>query len=1439
MANKILLKKSSTAAASPAVGQLDPGELAINTADGRLFAKNAANVVVNLPVTSISGQAITPASVQTSGTADGIKIQAGGTANSRVITLQPTTLGGNRTLTLPDATAELAMTFNPLAVTGTSPFANQKRGTIRNNFDDPTTEEAALFHGQFYNQLRFLSPALQEESADGGTTWTTSTRMSVDALGNMMRGEGEGTSVSIIPAGSATPLGYRLTWDDTVTGLVYWTFSHLYINCSTNGNLTTFKIEAFHNTTGWTEIFTGTASNWPGHVSIKHTVIPYYPTNAGAYGKLRVTFTASTSTYTTPVTLYSMEWFGGYPNGKRNAESYDRSKNVTFPAAVNSPTGYRINNGATAGQYLRGNGTQFISAGIQAGDVPTLNQSTTGSAATLTTGRTLWGQSFNGSANVSGNITTAGNIEQSWADSRVGTFYDNSYRMGFNYITASRVLNIFSTAAATGGAAGGVISFSTRVAVGTSDTDYGTERMRITNDGNVGIGTTAPAARLEVSGTSTVAASQTAGIFKILGSATNALTFGTLSGTPYAGYMQSGGSGTYPLALNPLGGEVGIGTTTPANKLHVVGTPNTTTGHGVIVVANASTGATRVTHIGLPNDAHPFLAALNGTTTDGTYGWGFFDSAATGNFEIKRRNGSTTWGDTLAIQRDTGNVGIGTTSPQSSFHIFKAEGGVGTKDATITLGGYTTQGATIASYRFEGDSNSRGLMFSTRNTGVGMVDAVTITGPGNVGIGTTAPATRLEVFGDTGLKVTRASNGDQALTLLGGNGAGLSSITANYSLQIAASGGTSNPITFLTASTERVRILGTGQVGIGTSNPQDRLHVSGTQQTTLRVESTDSLYDTQCRLVDDESDWGVGLNIGNTLGSGMFCIRSHTAGAHRFVIDTTGRVGIANAVPYARLNVGAKVVDDNSYTYDTNSLVVTHQTATSTSVLNDPKEVLLLARQGTSGQAFGSAASFQLSRYENATANSRTRFDLVLGHNSFMTSPTTVLTARSDGNVGIGNTAPGSRLVVKGVDATSAATALNVTNSADTSLLAVRNDGLATFTGQISNTLAVGTAPLAVTSTTVCTNLNADTVDGQHASAFATSAHTHGNITSDGKVGAVSGRVLVTTTGGAVTSADVINGSLVSLIANSGVADLGPDTMSASFLQYVYAAQWAQARSLISAASATHTHGSITNDGKVGSAANLPLITGSGGVVSAGTFGTAANTFCQGDDSRLSNSRAPTGSAGGDLTGTYPNPTLTASGATAGTYKSVTVDAKGRVTGGTNPTTLSGYGITDAYTSAQVDALLQGLDVKASVKAATTGNVVLFGVQTVDGISLVAGDRVLVKNQTTTLQNGIYVVSASAWARATDFDAWTEIPGAFTFVEQGTTNADSGWVCISEVSGTLNSTAIAFSQFSGAGQITAGSGLSKSGNTLSTDLQAANLPAPQRLSSYCSGLFFG
>jgi hypothetical protein len=146
---------------------------------------------------------------------------------------------------------------------------------------------------------------------------------------------------------------------------------------------------------------------------------------------------------------------------------------------------------------------------------------------------------------------------------------------------------------------------------------------------------------------------------------------------------------------------------------------------------------------------------------------------------------------------------------------------------------------------------------------------------------------------------------------------------------------------------------------------------------------------------------------------------------------------------------------------------------------------------------------------------------------------------------------------------------------------------------------------------------------------------------------------------------------------------------------------------------------------------------------------------------------------------------------------------------------LDPIGSNEAATKNYVDATAQGLDAKQSVKAATTTNIAsLTGAQTIDGVSCVAGDRVLVKDQSTPSQNGIYVVSATLWSRASDTDTWGELVSAYTWVEQGTTNADSGWVSTVDQGGTLGSTAVTWTQFSGAGQITAGAGLTKNGNTL-------------------------
>lgn len=155
-----------------------------------------------------------------------------------------------------------------------------------------------------------------------------------------------------------------------------------------------------------------------------------------------------------------------------------------------------------------------------------------------------------------------------------------------------------------------------------------------------------------------------------------------------------------------------------------------------------------------------------------------------------------------------------------------------------------------------------------------------------------------------------------------------------------------------------------------------------------------------------------------------------------------------------------------------------------------------------------------------------------------------------------------------------------------------------------------------------------------------------------------------------------------------------------------------------------------------------------------------------------------------------------------------------RITGLADPSAAQDAA-TRNYVDTRVDSLSQGLDVKASVRVATTTNITLSGTQTIDGIALSAGDRVLVKNQSTASANGIYVVAVGAWSRSTDADSNAKVTsGLFTFVEEGTTNANSGWILITDGAITLGTTALSFEQFSGAGQITAGNGLNKTGNTL-------------------------
>jgi hypothetical protein len=137
----------------------------------------------------------------------------------------------------------------------------------------------------------------------------------------------------------------------------------------------------------------------------------------------------------------------------------------------------------------------------------------------------------------------------------------------------------------------------------------------------------------------------------------------------------------------------------------------------------------------------------------------------------------------------------------------------------------------------------------------------------------------------------------------------------------------------------------------------------------------------------------------------------------------------------------------------------------------------------------------------------------------------------------------------------------------------------------------------------------------------------------------------------------------------------------------------------------------------------------------------------------------------------------------------------------------------DAATKNYVDAARSGLDVKQSVRVTTTGNITLSGTQTIDGIAVVSGDRVLVKDQTTASQNGIYIVANGAWTRSSDADANAEVTsGLFTFVEEGNTQAATGWVLTSTGTLTVGTSPLTFGLFSITNNIAAGAGLIKNGN---------------------------
>jgi phage-related tail fiber protein len=157
---------------------------------------------------------------------------------------------------------------------------------------------------------------------------------------------------------------------------------------------------------------------------------------------------------------------------------------------------------------------------------------------------------------------------------------------------------------------------------------------------------------------------------------------------------------------------------------------------------------------------------------------------------------------------------------------------------------------------------------------------------------------------------------------------------------------------------------------------------------------------------------------------------------------------------------------------------------------------------------------------------------------------------------------------------------------------------------------------------------------------------------------------------------------------------------------------------------------------------------------------------------------------------------------------------------GAEPTQLNHF-----TTKSYVDNIASGVQPLKSVRAATTANISLFGIQAIDGINLAINDRVLVKDQGTGSQNGIYTVASGTWTRATDFDGnpSTEVTtGSLVFVESGISNGNSSWILVTTGTIIVGTTSLEFSVFSRAGDYIAGAGLTRTGNTFNVGTASAS-----------------
>lgn len=515
------------------------------------------------------------------------------------------------------------------------------------------------------------------------------------------------------------------------------------------------------------------------------------------------------------------------------------------------------------------------------------------------------------------------------------------------------------------------------------------ERMRITSGGNVGIGVTSPSAKLDVS---------SAGVAALFVSSSNSVpvsVYNTGSAVSTIGFSGVGSSSDYHVRIGASatslvaytdnaermritsGGNVGIGTTSPSAKLSL--------GANDFMMFSVGSGG---------KSGILFYETGAATATDVQYGAKIFYDETLDVLQLSTRENNV---DKLGIAlfRATGYVGIGTTSPLSKIHI---KGDLRLEDSTDT----TTRDQIL-----KVETNGA-LSFTDSVSG----ERMRIDYNGNVGIGTTSPAYKLTVDGDS----SEGSIGIERTTVSANTVIGALNFTNNNGGTVygRVRGGRNAAgdgyVSLGTGLGDNLYAIEGGNVGIGTTSPSALLHVSQASANTVFRLGNNTTYD-QFIYFNGNNDWSLGMDYSNS--NAFVLSNASSIGTNdRVVVTTGGNVGIGTTSPSGRLEVSGGSGATGVQSYFSTGAGYTDPAAGNAAFPGGAKIILWNDTSTPQKASIGMDENADI-WFNNAGGQTGAGFTFYTGDGASAT-PSARLKITKSGDVGIGNTAPSQKLHVSG-----------------------------------------------------------------------------------------------------------------------------------------------------------------------------------------------------------------------------------------------------------------------------------------------------------------------------------------------------------------------------------------------------------------------------------------